>query len=612
MQNFLNTIDVAVNLIPGTTVKSAARASVIIGRRTTNGTLLPAQSGFDIPDLYRPIELEAFQNGNAALAYLKKLGLRVELGPTFSLSLPEPDSVTTNVNGTVTLQFDVVPYLFTSLPENLQGTVLQDTSSGTIVAAQVVTISNSNVAQLIVKPDTGDTFTTADPITINGISQDQSYPDPERTDEICMLVYNYYQTGVDSQLPVRADGSPFAYLSIVSDRDASVSPSSTPIALAKPDVATVNGDGTVSLRYNTLVANLGYLPLNALGNTTVTQATSSATGVFQEMIYDGTGVTIIVNSVSGTFDTTNTLSVVLDATQNIFALIGDKEINECVLAHEIKQASDYTTHNDFIQGVRSLNIGQINNNKFYVQGVFANISTKAIMAINLPNPLDSLYFRQISYPYSNKFMDTPLSAGQVAATISYLDNNFNQTYSPQDGIALGNLPVSSDVYNRYNTLEGGNANDAINRGWTPLGVNAQGQVYIVKDVTSLLTVPGTGIPDVEFRFQRTPQCIRAIIKNTALLFKKMSVLPNNEGRKTNSDDFRKDFADALYAMLDQMQTLGIVQNLSQYAYLIQVLPNPQAPQNILVRLPAQIVPGLGGANITLDIFSVNTLFNTAA
>jgi hypothetical protein len=58
--------------------------------------------------------------------------------------------------------------------------------------------------------------------------------------------------------------------------------------------------------------------------------------------------------------------------------------------------------------------------------------------------------------------------------------------------------------------------------------------------------------------------------------------------------------------------LNLVTNVAAYADLVTVVTNPSSPTGILVTIPAQIIPGVGSANVTLNIFSVYSTFTTTA
>lgn len=611
MQSFVPTFTFRTNIIASPGQTTTAKNGVLIGHRETGGDLIVTSPGYPQPSIYEPLLLPAFTDGTSALNYMTKLGFNVAFGVRFDLNLPAPTSAALQVDGTWLLTWTTVPsnfYEITTL--NAEGIITQGANTGNVLDAQIIVVGLAENAIMSVDPIMGSTFDIITAITLAGLINN-SYPDPENTDEICMQVWYYYQSAVS--LPTSPNGQPSAYISVLSDRDTTHSPNPATFALVAPTSAVVNGT-SVTLTYPIAAANLGYLPFNKLGSTSLTQAVSLATGTFDSMTVNNTTVAIVLTDVTGTFDITNVINVALDSTVNVFTYLqeNDAEINNVVSPYEILTSADYVTYADFFTGISVLNNGTfITKNKYFVQGILGNITTLPTLANTLPE-YNSQLIKQISYPYQQMFLDIPFAATYLASAQAYVNNNPDVPYLPQE-VYLTHIPISRNVQNRYNVVRNGNADVAMNKGWAVWGVSSQGRAYLVRDITSLITIPNTSITDVEFRFQHVWDVVRFITKDIYQQWQVFSVSPViNGGRILNSPDNQATFRDLVVGRLYFYQGLQLLQNVSAYADQVTVITNPSSPTGILVTIPAVIIPGLGSADVVLNIFSVYNVFTNAA
>lgn len=606
MASFVPFLNINTNLVPAPVQGTPSKQVLITGQRITNGTFIPAINGFTQPNYYVPLALPSFPDGKTALAYLKNYGLVSQMGINITLTLPAPTTVTTG-NSLTTLTWSTIPPNFMQLTGfNLSGTLSQSSTSGQVYQASLV----SGVATLVVRGTVayitaGNSGTV---LTLAGINN-VDYPDPNVTDPICLLVWDFYQTTLSANTSV--NGAPTAILGILSDRDNSITPSNTSITLGVPTATSVSG-GVTTLSFLANTAGLGYLPTSVWGNTVVSQLVSSATGTFQGYTYDGTNVYISIGTVTGTFNTTNIVSVVLDNTINTANYLNNIELDGWVNQFPVAVANDFNvTQAAFFAGVNLINqANQILNQHFGTFGYSGNISVLPSSAATLYAANSSNYVLP-TYPYIYKFGNIPyentlgnVAGGRVSACVAYMVANGDVPYPALINVTINHLPVSLiSSSSSYSTAQNGTGDIAMNQGWLPLTPNSQGIVKIINSITSLITIPNTVVQDIEFRYTHIWKCVREIKRAVAESFETLVTLPNNQGTALLSPDFIANFRTMILEDLFILQNLNVVENVELYQNLVSVTEDSVNPNQVDAYIPSQIIPQINGANILISIFS---------
>lgn len=609
--SFVRYLNEEVRLTPPSTIGTTTKNCLLIGQRITSGTLIPASGGNPQPNYYEPILLPSFPDGTSALQYLAQFGIQYTLGINFSLSLPAPSTVTV-ANNLTTLTWATVPANFLQLTGfALSGTLSQTTPSvvnGNIYSAKVI----SGVATIVVYGSV--TYSTVGGLlTLSGVNN-VNYPDPELSDPIALMVWDFYQTALTAS--TSADGVPAAYISILSNRDVTISPVATPIVLGDPSAVTTGTTST--LTYPIATVGLGYLPTTSLGATTVTQAITNATGTFDGYVISGSNVIITVTGVTGTFTTAESVSIVLDSAQNAFSYLDNIDLYAAIMQFPIDNITDITTtYADFYDGVLFLNqANQVLNKHYLTYGIAGNITSLPTQAALLPAP-NTQYSVLVTYPYVYKFGNIPydnntgdVASGRVASSVTYMLANGDTPFPPLTATTIPHLPVSS-VWKTtsYSNAQEGTGDIAINQGWLPLAPNSNGIVSLLESNTTLITIPSTNIPDVEFRYTHIWDCIRWIKREVAVLFESISVLPDNAGTALISPGFLGQFKQGILGVLTTAQNLGVIENLALYKNLVEVTQDPLLPNQVDAYIPCQIIPQLNGANIVINVFSSLIQFN---
>jgi hypothetical protein len=297
-------------LTPNPTSGSTSKQTLLLGQRITGGKLILSQNGFSQPDLYKPLQVPSFATGTAATNYLAYYGLVTSIGINFTLDLPAPTTVS-NVGAQTILTWSSIPAGFSQLTGfALAGILSQDVINGSVVSAQII----SGVATLTVQGNVA--FVTAgdsgDPLVLSGLNNVQ-YPDPNISDPITLMTWDYYQTALSAAPPTQ--GTPSSYLSILSDRDTTINANPAPFNLPAPNSVQISGStatltytytsGDVTLLTNQIdtiltesglssglpqyyianLTNFGYLPTTAYGSSSLTQNVTLPSDSTQTLYY---------------------------------------------------------------------------------------------------------------------------------------------------------------------------------------------------------------------------------------------------------------------------------------------------------------------------------------
>lgn len=672
MTTFVPNINFQTNIILGGVTANPSKATLIFGHRSTvvngvDGVFIPSTPGLPQPEPYKPLYLGSFPSGNAALNYMSQLGFNVAYNPKFTLELGIPTTVgaVNSITGTQVLSYNG-SNSFTSKLLNISfaGSIKEATTGTTGTVLTLGLNQTTGILSITVQLNTSTGFLGTNATTLQGYNEN-GLPDETRTDEICMNVYNYFQakTGLNSS----PSGSPSAYISVLSQSDSNVvplintrdtthSPNSTSFNLNGYSGATPNGDGTTTLRFKTstsynkfllaeddkvitlengvtgillesnelselnasLVDGFGWMPLTSLGQTKVT--IGAVSGILISTTFVNNSVTtfeVLVQDI-GTipFPSTGAVSVALDGSQSAFEYLQNIELSYATAAYSLTKQSQLTVGGncyDFVNGVLAMNSGNnASDGKYLVQGIFGNTTVLANASQTLFNVVGSPYFKSVSYPYSPQFLDPYFNGVLMACALAYAEANKDAPYYPLDGVVLASIPVTNAITNRFNTNVGMNADTALSIGWTPIGINSNGYAFIIRDVTTLITNPGTNTTDVEFRYQHPWDVTRFMIKNVYDAFVIARQAPGfNNGFTLNSPYFAQNFENTVKGLLTQWGSpqFQLLQNVPLYLSLVSVKMNVSDPTQVDVFIPSQIIPGLSGANISINLFSVYANFS---
>ncbi|MFN8788807.1 MAG: hypothetical protein ACK5XF_05580, partial [Neisseriaceae bacterium] len=434
------------------------RSGVLSGAMPNYNQLQP-KSGYPQLTAYRSYNLPSFDSGDSAISYMKALGFTANYGLSNNLTFPAPNKVTMPASeitkdktkfkklpedntAIATLQWDSIPTGFDLLIGSnkeitiTQTNVTKDVSNTATAKVQSV---KQNPSQLVLA-DVQGIFTNTAQITVNYIDSDVNVPDPERTDEICMMVY-YAVNSINSNFPPTINTiTPTVSICFLNPDDSGFAPSNEAIRYLNKDgsnavISNVEklSNGNTALYFATTPANFGVTPLTALVNTLVSKDVSNngtlVCGTLVQVLPGITsdGVGIELKDIAGAFTVGDIVNITLDSSQDVFSLLVSAK-QYPISPYEITSEADIVSPTSkFVPLFNYLNKANaptsVNNGSFFAMGIVANISTPKQQAGSLPvfdtgpsSPFGAEYITGAYYPYIRKLGDYPLTAAMVASS----------------------------------------------------------------------------------------------------------------------------------------------------------------------------------------------------
>lgn len=585
----------------------------LIGGATQLSPLTPAP-GYPQLQYFQPFPLPTFGSGNEALSYMKNLGFTVNYGLSGSLLFPAPTSVTVNSNSTVTLTYSAQPLNYNLLLQRgITATITQNTSSA---AGTFLSASTSNFS--ITLGSVSGTFvtTSADTIVISYINNTLGLPDPNRTEEICMQVFYMYQ--IMNEISGGAQYNfikPSVFLSVLTDRESGgdFGPNPANVSLGIPTATSVQTDGSVYIGYASAPTNAAYVPLSPLGSSALNQLTSLATGIILGTLpaytIAGCAFVIHVGPVTGTFDTTHTINLNLDASQTVFVLMDNTPFTCIVNPYNVATNTDITTNQaEFFNYLSTVNQPtEVEKGHFGVFGVFANTTIPAqSMGSSLPTDVNNDRYTPVYYPYVPNVGEYPQTAAMVSAAVASFFSCNSAPYNPQSSVIIPSLLSSSNTQNRVVLgLTGATCSEvALDLGWSPLCVNSAGQVFPARLVTGQTTLPNTNVEDVEFFPLTTWQIVTYFQQQLYV-----SLIAAGVKQLRQSPQVLTKVKGVVIAAMMNFQTLGMFENVPVLAKQVTVTQS-NIPDTIIIQVPVTVIPELASANVQVGLIS--SLFTLGA
>lgn len=577
--------------LPNNNPVDVAKQGCIFTTRTLNNNnqIIVPENGLPVPYLYKPIQLPVFTDGVSALEYLGPLGYQYTLGLTYDDDLPAPDIVTSNpVTGIVTLTWNTAALGLQQLISVAPSGAVTQTNTGIVSTGTIRGIRvEGNQSFIDITLVSGSAaFTTLNTITLNA-TVSQPVPNPATSDRACIVTWAFYNQYADS---AQFATSPTLWISVgIQGRDASISPTATPIVLGIPDAVDVLPDTSVNLSYAIDADNLGLLPPTFLGNTVVTQNTETA--IFNGYILTPTECIINVLNPSGAFNDTDSVSVVLDVSQNGGVLSGEAEINSWGLDRVVLDETELTTtYGDFYDLIQSFQSPDtVQQNKFNVKGYYGYAPTylnqNPISAIVCPDSDAFVDVVRLDIPTALQF---PNDAGANMAAVMFNSINNDIPYFETSGrTALINLTGSTN----QNTIPSiAILNQLAVQGCTALGVNTDGTIYIYRNQTTLQT--NGGQPDNEVRFMSYQQKVTWVDQNIYLAGEASVILPNGQRRNNDPETIKNCETNMLKVLADgvTLKMLGTTNNS------VVVTIDPDDVTKLKAVVTTSIISGNSGIN----------------
>ncbi len=586
--------------------------------------VLSPDVGFPLYEFYKTYQLPSQFNNDpfGMLSYFQSCGFSVGYGYSASETLLNASAVDIT---TLADDDQVIVYYLNSanLVAPLVGTQVSGTfndttapATGTFVSAAVGSVTYSSVvydSYIILESSDFADVDAGDSITISFSDASLLTPDPTKTDPFLM---NMYQAIQASLIPLNVNSTvatPAVYFSLLPQSGVSgyFEPTASSKTLSIPSARTST---TITLALSSLNVNL--VPLSALGNTTITQATSLAEGTVVSAVVNGTSLVVTLSNITGTFNTTNICTLHLDATKTIFtfqqALFSTLKISlaQIPLIYPVESNTDIsTTYAPIFTYVAALNLPQTSQDGQAVcQVVFANIDIPVNLATStLASNTNNYQFEPVYYPYAPVIGELPLTAGQVACAYAMVVGSNVAPLNPQGGVIINGLPVATDKNKYISTQIGGVADQVMKLGWNTIAVNNNSQAYVVNPLTGQITLPNTSTPDTEFFYEYVWQTVDYLRKGVTNICQAIGL-----GQVRQTAPVKATLKANIISFMLGMQSQGMLLNVIQNQAFITIIQDPANPLGVDIGIPTQIVPGLEQIYYTINIFSSTVTLQTTA
>jgi hypothetical protein len=264
---------------------------------------------------------------------------------------------------------------------------------------------------------------------------------------------------------------------------------------------------------------IGYVPSSGLGNSLITQATTNASGKIISSNITGLYLTVELENVTGTFNTTNLLNLVLDEFVDMNKITQDffqsryLSLSNMGCNYEVMSNADitgkYSSLFNYIQDVYPVGSDGINApvNSWFGQGtcrlIFGNYSMPMDQVVNLyPTKANDCecwtpiydFFKQRAGMRYRSFAETVSAIVVLMACNVYPFNPFNDVY-------LGFIEVSPYEEDRLKLTYKGVADTLLQKNITIIGINNNGEAVIPMGQSGKLLQDGQAV-NSEF----TPSC----------------------------------------------------------------------------------------------------------
>lgn len=577
----------------------------LIGEEAELSPLSPSP-GYPQVQYFQPFTMPPLGSGVQALSYMQSLGFTVNYGLSGTLILPAPTTVTVNANSTVTLTYSFMPANYNILLQTgVTATVTQATSSAT---GTFLTASGTAFALTVGSVSGSFVTTSADTISIAYINNTLGLPDPNRTEEICMQMYYIYQVMNNITGGTQYNfTSPSVFISVLTDRETNgdFGPNPGTLALGIPTATAVQTDGSVYIGYASAPTYAAYVPITQLGNSTLTQLVSAATGTILGTLapytISGCAFVIHIGTVTGTFNTTNIVDMNLDATQTVFVNMDNRPFTCIVDPYNVAINTDINTNQaEFFDYIAQVNQPtETEKGHFGVFGVFANTTIPAQSMGTLPTDVNSNWYAPVYYPYVPLVGEYPQSAAVVAAAVASFFSCNTAPYNPQSNVIIPALLSSANIQNRVTlgTTGVSCSEIALDLGWSPLCVNAASQVFPARLITGQTTLPNTSVIDTEFFPLTTWQIVTYFQQQLYVALLAMGIKQLRESPQVLSK-----VRGTVVGIMLNFQDLGMFENVATLSKKVVVVQS-NIPDTILIQVPITVIPELASAFVQVGLIS---------
>jgi phage tail sheath gpL-like len=197
------------------------------------------------------------------------------------------------------------------------------------------------------------------------------------------------------------------------------------------------------------------------------------------------------------------------------------------------------------------------------------------------------WLRDISDGSNPSFAAPAKSVAEMAAAVAAIMASGTVPFNPQDDKVMGDIDAPSNSEDWITVGAGLESEAALGRGWTPIRVLPNGDVSLVRTVTSRLTT-GDGVTQVLSYYD---------VQDFQVLYFFRKAIVNRLNQPDfknvkNSAQKRIDAKNAVVKLASDFEDQGMLQAVAQLAPLIVVEQNATDRSRMDIFIPVNVVPGL--------------------
>lgn len=228
---------------------------------------------------------------------------------------------------------------------------------------------------------------------------------------------------------------------------------------------------------------------------------------------------------------------------------------------------------------------RVENNQYGTVGVLA------AMAVLDPSTLHKYDTQYIAAHYMRDMAGSganPYSVAELAAACAARMASGVVPFNPLDDATIGGVTAPANI-NDYLTVGAGLESESVlNRGWTPLRVKPNGEVALVRTVTTRLTVDADGVTAVGSYYDVQDFQVLYFWRKTL----KTRVSQPDFKRRKASAEAADDLLSEMIRLAELFQAQGMFQAVAQLSKQFRVERNASDRHRFDFKTPVNVIPGL--------------------
>lgn len=233
------------------------------------------------------------------------------------------------------------------------------------------------------------------------------------------------------------------------------------------------------------------------------------------------------------------------------------------------------------------------NNQFGSAGVMFNRNVTD--PANLP-VVDSQFMMCVYLRDTGVSADAPdYSIAEMAAAYAAKQASLAVPFNPLDDETIGSVAAPKKITDWPTVGANAESETTLNKGWTPLYVKPNGEVAIVRSITTRISADGTGTPVVTDYYDMQDFMVLYYLRKT--LYTRFK---QKDFKKKNSKKVQKKALGEVIRILRAFEDEEMLQAVDQLAKLVKVQTVVTDRHAFEIYVPVNVIPGLHRKKINVE------------